>query len=143
MTVKETLRLFPSVPFIGRKLLDDIELTENRVIPAGSNIIVPIYSMGHNEKYFEDPETFRPERFLVERSMEKQNAFTYIPFSAGPRNCIGQKFAMYEIKSIVSKILRNFEIVLTNESETYPVLCSELVLRSDSRISFYFKPRVY
>lgn len=99
--------------------------------------------MGHNEKNFEDPEKFKPERFLGERTMEKQNSFTYIPFSAGPRNCIGQKFAFYEIKSIVSKILRNFEIVLTNECEKYPILSAELVLRPESRISFYFKPRVY
>lgn len=99
--------------------------------------------MGHNEKYFEEPEKFKPERFSGERSMEKQNSFTYIPFSAGPRNCIGQKFAFYEIKSIVSKILRNFELVLTNESETYPVLSAELVLRPESSITFYLKPRIY
>lgn len=115
----------------------------NRVIPTGSNIIVPIYSMGHNEKIFADAEVFKPERFLEERTMEKQNPFTYIPFSAGPRNCIGQKFAFYELKSIVSKILRNFEIVLTKESESYPVLSAELVLRPESSISFYFKRRVY
>lgn len=116
---------------------------EKRVIPAGSNIIVPIYSMGHNPNYFPDPEAFKPERFMGERSMEKQNSFTYIPFSAGPRNCIGQKFAFYEIKSIVSKILRNFELVLTKESETYPILSAELVLRPESSVSFYFNPRVY
>lgn len=118
-------------------------LAQNRIIPSGANIIVPIYSMGHDEKYFTDPETFKPERFSEERSAEKQNPFTYIPFSAGPRNCIGQKFAMYEIKSIVSKILRNFQLVLTQESETYPVLSAELILRPESSISFYFKPRIY
>lgn len=118
-------------------------LAQNRVIPSGANIIVPIYSMNHDEKYFTDPETFIPERFLEERSTEKQNPFTYIPFSAGPRNCIGQKFAMYEIKSIVSKILRNFQVVLTQESESYPVLSAELILRPESSISFYFKPRIY
>lgn len=116
---------------------------KNRIIPSGSNIIVPIYSMGHKEEAFEDAEAFRPERFLGERSMEKQSPFAYIPFSAGPRNCIGQKFAFYEIKSIVSKILRNFEIVITKESETYPILSAELVLRPESSISFYFKPRIY
>lgn len=99
--------------------------------------------MGHNAQAFEDPEAFKPERFLGERTAEKQNPFSYIPFSAGPRNCIGQKFAFYEMKSIVSKILRNFELVLTNESETYPVLSAELVLRPESLISFYFKPRKY
>lgn len=99
--------------------------------------------MGHSEKIYPDPEVFKPERFLEERSMEKQNAFAYIPFSAGPRNCIGQKFAFYEIKSIISKILRNFEVVLTKESETYPILSAELVLRPESSISFYFKRRIY
>lgn len=114
-----------------------------RVIPNGSNIIIPIYTMGRSEEAFEDPEEFKPERFAGERSTEKQNAFTYIPFSAGPRNCIGQKFALYEIKSIISKILRNFEVVLTKESEPFPLLNGELVLRPETSISFYFKPRVY
>lgn len=99
--------------------------------------------MGHNEQLFANAEEFKPERFLGERNTEKLNPFTYIPFSAGPRNCIGQKFAMYEIKSIVSKILRNFEVVLTQESETQPILNAELVLRPENAISFYFKPRIY
>lgn len=99
--------------------------------------------MNHSEKYFTDPETFNPERFINERSSETQSPFSYIPFSAGPRNCIGQKFAMYEMKSIVSKILRNFELKITKECETYPILSAELVLRPETRISFYFKPRVY
>lgn len=58
-------------------------LAQDRVIPSGANIIVPIYSMGHDERYFSDPEAFKPERFSEERSAEKQNPFTYIPFSAG------------------------------------------------------------
>lgn len=115
----------------------------DRVIPAGSNVIVSIYSMNHSPKNFPDPEAFIPERFINERSYETHNPFSYVPFSAGPRNCIGQRFAMYEMKSIVSKILRNFEVQITKESEGYPVLSAELVLRPETRISFYFKPRVY
>lgn len=141
--IKETLRLFPSVPFIGRLSNEDITLTNNRIIPSGSNIIVPIYSMSHNEKLFKDAEQFKPERFNIERSADTQNPFSYIPFSAGPRNCIGQKFATYEIKSVVSKILRNFEIEATRECQEYPVLSAELILRPESRISFYFRPRKF
>lgn len=99
--------------------------------------------MNHSEKLFKDPESFIPERFVNERSAETQNPFSYVPFSAGPRNCIGQKFAVYEIKSIVSKILRNFELKITKESEKYPILSAELVLRPENRISFYFRPRIY
>lgn len=116
-------------------------LANDRVIPTGSNIIVPIYSMSRDEKLFKNADEFCPDRFNVERSAETQNPFTYVPFSAGPRNCIGQKFAMYELKSIVSKILRNFEIVATDECRKPPVLSAELILRPENRISFYFKAR--
>lgn len=114
-----------------------------RVIPTGANVVIPIYSIQRNETYFEHANEFKPERFLGERSADKQSSFTYIPFSAGPRNCIGQKFAMYEIKSIVSKILRNFEISLTELSEAFPILSAELILRPESSINFRFKPRIY
>ena len=92
-------------------------------------------------EYFEDPEEFRPERFLDEQIIQKKNPFAYIPFSAGPRKCIGQKYAMYEMKCIVSKILHNFEVSLTEESIAHPVLSASLVLRPDSVIKFYFKRR--
>lgn len=110
------------------------------MIPKGSTVVIPIYTICRDPKYFEDPDQYRPERFL-EQIVEGKNAFTYIPFSAGPRNCIGQKFAMYEIKSIVSKILRNFEVSLSKESEAHPVLTAELILRPENAIKFYFKPR--
>lgn len=117
-------------------------LAKNRIIPSGANVFVPIYTMNRNEKVFENPESFKPERFLAENSMENQNSFNYIPFSAGPRNCIGQKFALYEIKSIVSKIINNFEISLTKESEHPPVLAAALNLKPENSIRFIFKQRV-
>lgn len=103
---------------------------------------IPISAVGKNPLFFDDPEAFKPERFLDEQTMEKRNAFSYIPFSAGPRNCIGQKFAMYEIKCIVSKILRNFEVSLTDESKCDPVLIAALILRAENPIKFYFKKRI-
>lgn len=71
--------------------------------------------------------------------MEKKN--TYIPFSAGPRNCIGQKFAMYEMKCILSKILHNFVVSLTEDSLAEPILSASLVLRPESAIKFRLKRR--
>lgn len=104
-------------------------------------MFVPIYTISRCPKFFDDPDDFKPERFLDERSRETKNPFTYIPFSAGPRNCIGQKFAMYEIKSIISKLLRHFEVSLTKESEVLPTLSAELILRPENSIEFYFKRR--
>lgn len=102
---------------------------------------IAVAAVSRNALYFDDPLEFKPERFLDEQTMEKRNAFAYIPFSAGPRNCIGQKFAMYEMKCIILKILRNFEVSLAKDSEIDPILCAELVLRAHIPIKFHFKKR--
>lgn len=109
-------------------------------IPVGANILMPIYFLGHNPKLFKNPEEFNPERF--DDDSDKQHTFSYVPFSAGPRNCIGQKFAMLEMKSIVSKILRTFHLKLDNNSVHVPELVTELVLRSDKPIHFHLTPRI-
>lgn len=63
--------------------------------------------LGYDDRIFKDPMRFNPERFDV----DKPGPFEYLPFSAGPRNCIGQKFALLEIKTVVSKIVRTFEVL--------------------------------
>ncbi|XP_037038601.1 cytochrome P450 4d1-like isoform X2 [Bradysia coprophila] len=143
LVIKETLRLFPSVPFIGRKLREETEIG-GYTIPKDTEVVIPIYSMGRNPKLFADPLRFWPERFSLENSgINDTNYFTYIPFSAGPRNCIGQKFAVLEIKSVISKILRHFEISLAEDSVNQPLLTAELILFSESKINFHLKPRLY
>lgn len=117
---------------------------QNRIVPKNSVMIVPIKMICRNPEYFVEPDSFKPERFQSEQqqSTEKINPFAFIPFSAGPRNCIGQKFAMYEMKCILSKILRNFEVFLTKESEECDlILCNEVILRTENPIKFHFKKR--
>lgn len=108
--------------------------------PVGCDILIPFYFMGHNSSIFEAPEEFRPERFDVCRS-EKFHTFAYVPFSAGPRNCIGQKFAMLEIKSIVSRILRQYRIELASDCTKYPILAAEIILRPKNLIRFHMSLR--
>lgn len=125
-------------------------------------MVIPIFPICRNPNYFDEPNKFRPERFFDEQIMERKNPFAYIPFSAGPRywricailltftqiasyliyrNCIGQKYAMFEMKCILSKILQNFEISLAKESEGEPTLSGTLVLRSENAILFHLKRR--
>nr|XP_014270541.1 cytochrome P450 4C1-like isoform X1 [Halyomorpha halys] len=104
MVIKETLRLYPSVPFHSRKLYQDLKIDENTVVPAGQSIGILTYYIHRSVRHWEDPELFIPERFDPEIT---RHPFSYIPFSAGPRNCIGQKLAMMEIKTLLSTVLRN------------------------------------
>ncbi|KAL5285738.1 hypothetical protein ACFFRR_007426 [Megaselia abdita] len=109
MTIKECLRLFPSVPGIGRQTTVPMEIN-GQYIPAKTILILLIMSMGYNEEYFDKPCEFIPERFLPD-NRTGANPFDHVSFSAGPRNCIGQKFAMMEVKAIMCKIVRHFRIL--------------------------------
>ena len=104
--VKESLRLYGSVPAIGRVTSQEIEI-EGHVIPAETEVFLSIMLLHRDEKYFANPEMFNPDRFYSESGPEK-HPYAFTPFSAGPRNCIGQKFAMMEVKIILSSILRKF-----------------------------------
>ncbi|EDW10129.2 cytochrome P450 4e3 [Drosophila mojavensis] len=109
LVIKETLRLFPSVPFIFRTMREATTILDKH-LPKDTTIGLPILAIGHCPHSFEAPYEFRPERFeAAERT--KANAFDNVPFSAGPRNCIGQKFALLELKVTLSKLLRRFHIL--------------------------------
>lgn len=83
--VKETLRLFPSVPFFARRISDDDEVGGYKILKDGSSIIFA-YMIHRDEKYYPNPEKFDPDRFLPENSKDR-HPYAYIPFSAGRRNC--------------------------------------------------------
>jgi len=106
--IKESLRLYGSVPSIGRVTSQDVEI-EGHVIPAGTEISLNMMVLHRDEKYFPNPERFDPDRFFSD-SVPEKHPYAFTPFSARPRNCIGQKFAMMEVKVILSSILRKFNV---------------------------------
>ncbi|XP_025989080.1 probable cytochrome P450 4aa1 isoform X2 [Solenopsis invicta] len=108
MCIKESLRLYPSVPVFARTLGEDVKLGEH-VVPAGCDVFIVPYCTHRLPHHFPDPHDFKPERFSPENS-EERHPYAYIPFSAGPRNCIGYKFATLEIKSVISAILRKYQL---------------------------------
>ena len=87
--LKESLRLYPSVPFISRVSGSEVKTKTGYTIPNDCMINLQIYDMHHNPNVFPDPEKFDPDRFLPE-NIQKRHPFAYIPFSAGSRNCIGR-----------------------------------------------------
>lgn len=134
--IKETLRLYPSVPMYGRNLDEDLDL-DGKIVPAGSNVNIMVIQLNRDPKYFKDPEEFIPERF-DESNERNENAFVYVPFSAGPRNCVGQKFAMLELKSAICNVVKNFELV---PSDVKPQLLMQLTLKSSNGMHVGFKKR--
>lgn len=111
--VKETLRLFPILPFVTRRTTEEFELgisiTNGKIrivnslsfsdgykIPSGTQAICHIFGVQRSPEYYTDPNKFDPERFTPENS-KARHPFAYIPFSAGPRNCLG-KVDLYEIR---------------------------------------------
>lgn len=106
--IKESIRLCPPIPYVIRKCSTKMRIGEY-VIPANSSLMVFIYAIHHNPRVYENSEIFNPDRFLPENS-KTRHPFAFIPFSAGLRNCIGQVFAMAEMKTILAHILRHFKV---------------------------------
>lgn len=137
--IKECQRLFPSVPIIGRESLEDFKLGDY-TIPKGTTIDVFIYALHRDPKVFPDPERFDPMRFLPE-NISKRHSHAFIPFSAGSRNCIGQRFAAMELKIVISTILHNFTVVALDQRDKM-LLSSDLVLRAANGIRLSLTPRI-
>eukprot|EP00111_Clytia_hemisphaerica_P006996 TCONS_00020287-protein len=109
--IKESMRIHPPVPVIARTLSENVEY-DGGVIPSGI-VIFDIVSMNRNQDLWEEPMSFKPERFLEKFYGDSNNArsrssFSYIPFSAGPRNCVGQRFALAELKIALFHLVLKF-----------------------------------
>ncbi|XP_062564536.1 cytochrome P450 4d2-like [Armigeres subalbatus] len=131
MVVKESLRLLPPVSFIGRQLVEDTEIN-GVIIPAGVDVTVPIYVVHRNPKVFPDPERFDPERF-ADGADNLRGPYDYIPFSVGARNCIGQRYALMELKVTIVRLIAHYR-VLPGESVPNIRLKTDLVLRPEGGI---------
>ncbi|XP_055608326.1 cytochrome P450 4C1-like isoform X2 [Uranotaenia lowii] len=109
--IKETLRLFPVAPMVGRQTLEPIQLGQGLpLIPAGVTILINLFVL-HRRPDLWGPTAnqFNPNRFLA-KEISNQHPFAFIPFAGGPRNCIGYRYAMLSMKAIVSHVVRNFKL---------------------------------
>ncbi|KAI5709994.1 hypothetical protein M8J75_004865 [Diaphorina citri] len=110
MIIKESLRLYPPVPLVARQIITDNERYEDLDLPRGASMVVNIYTVHRDATYYPDPNKFDPDRFLPGEAA-KRPVGSYVPFLVGPRDCLGKKYAMLQMKTVASTILRNYRIL--------------------------------
>lgn len=118
LVIKESMRLYPAVPTIGREATKDCEIG-GYTIPEGYAIIISQWVMHRHPKYFENPEVFQPERW--ENDLEKRlTKGVYIPFGDGPRICIGKGFAIMEAVLLLVTIAQKYQLSLVPDFSIVP-----------------------
>jgi cytochrome P450 family 3 subfamily A len=100
-----------------REAMEDIDLDNSNVkIQKGVIAEIPVYAIHHDPEFYENPLLFNPDRFMPE-NRSKITPYTYLPFGAGPRNCIGMRFALLEAKLALAKITRKFRFFRTPKTD--------------------------
>ncbi|KAJ3641252.1 hypothetical protein Zmor_027766 [Zophobas morio] len=111
----EGLRLHPALFFLQKRCTKDFSY-KHLVIEKGTAVILPVYGLHTDGKYYEEPAVFKPERFLP-GSRENLTKYTFLPFGEGPRACLGQKFGMLQVKAGIAYIIRNYEILVNGKTQ--------------------------
>ncbi|WP_425993041.1 cytochrome P450 [Brevundimonas sp. TWP2-3-2] len=114
----ETMRLFPPAPTMARRALGP-DVINGQAIEEGTAVVISPWILHRHTLLWEDPEAFQPERFLPE-NRKSIDRYAYLPFSAGPRVCIGAAFAVQEAVIALATILREAEIEPTSGPEPVP-----------------------
>ena len=107
--VNEALRLYPPGWLLSRRTIE-ADALGGYEIPAGANVLLPLYLLHRDGRFWKDPERFWPERFAPEHEAERPR-FSYMPFAAGPRHCIGETFALYEMLMHLYKVARRYRLI--------------------------------
>lgn len=139
--IKESLRLFPPAPIIGRTAKTDIKVPgDHQIIPAGSSVLLFLYNIHRDEAVFEQAERFKPERFIEKSTSFLSHPFAFVPFSAGPRSCIGAKLAMTEVAMMLALLMRSFTVTAEKRFEEVGVI-PEITLRPEGPVAIRFQSR--
>lgn len=135
--VKESMRLYPPVWAFGREATENCEIGGYHV-PAGTQLIMSQWVTHRDPRYFENPEKFRPERWL-EGSIEGLPKYAYFPFGGGPRLCIGQSFAKMETVLLLTTIAQKFGLTLAQGQRIAPQ--PSITLRPKNGVPMVIKKR--
>ena len=122
MVMDESLRLYPPAWLIMRENIEDDEIGGYR-IPKGFTFMISVFTIHRDPKLWDEPNRFKPERFSKENA-KSHHRFAYFPFGGGPRQCIGNNFALMEMQLILVMLLQKFRFKVSAgfEPETHPMV---------------------
>jgi cytochrome P450 len=118
MVIQEAMRIYPPVWLVSR-LCRAEDVIGGYLIPSGTLVIVSPYTMHRHKEFWDEPETFRPERFNPEACAARP-PFAYLPFSGGPRQCVGRAFATVETQLVLAMIMQRFTLRLVSDHRVEP-----------------------
>uniref|UniRef100_A0A3B4H0M9 unspecific monooxygenase n=1 Tax=Pundamilia nyererei TaxID=303518 RepID=A0A3B4H0M9_9CICH len=137
--INESLRLFPIASRLERVAKASVEIN-GFVIPKGMVVVVPTWPMHRDPEIWPEPEKFKPERFSKENK-ETIDPYSYMPFGAGPRNCIGMRFALVVMKLAIVEILQRYSFSVCKETEIPIELDIQGLLQPKRPIKLKLVPR--
>uniref|UniRef100_A0AAG5DLE1 Cytochrome P450 n=1 Tax=Anopheles atroparvus TaxID=41427 RepID=A0AAG5DLE1_ANOAO len=145
MVVSEALRMWAPAPLTDRVCVRDYVVDDGEhlrfTIDKGTCVYIPIAGLHHDPQYFPNPKKFEPERFSPE-NRDKINPSTYLPFGIGPRNCIGSRFALMEVKAIIYYMLMEFTFEKTPNTQIPLRLARGFAgMRSEKGVFVELRPR--
>lgn len=133
LVIEESMRLYPPAYFIDRVNSEE-DVYEGMILPKGSTLLFSVYEIHRHPNFWKNPEDFNPERFQDENIKFSKN---YYPFGAGPRMCIGNNFAMYEMILAIIALVEQFEIVEKKD----PIQIKPLITLKPHNAILEFKKR--
>lgn len=135
--LNEAMRLYPPGWLLSRRTISSDSLC-GYSIPAGADVLLPLYLVHRHPRYWENPDQFDPDRFSSARESEHPR-FAFVPFAAGPRHCIGESLALYEMLMHVSKVVPHFRMRLIDDQ---PIeLEAQINLRARYPLMMRISPR--
>ncbi|KAI3894195.1 hypothetical protein MKX03_003752 [Papaver bracteatum] len=138
--LSESLRLYPSVPLDLKEVQEDDFFPDGTMVKKGSRVLYSIYSMARIDGIWgKDCKEYRPERWIKDGKFVSENQFKYAVFNAGPRLCVGKRFAYLQMKMVAASVLLRYSVDVVKGQDVAPKLTTTLYMKKGLIVNF--KPR--
>ncbi|KAL9226380.1 hypothetical protein vseg_002201 [Gypsophila vaccaria] len=135
--LSESLRLYPSVPIDFKQAKVDDILPDGMSIKGGHRVLYHIYAVGRMESIWgKDRLEFKPERWLIDGQFVAENQIKYLVFNAGPRLCVGKKFAYTQMKMVAASVLLRYKVKVISGQTIVPKVTTTLYMKNGLLVTF-------